>query len=77
MMDTRIAALETAHQNGMAVAWSREGEEVASAEEIWKFKRALQANDIANVRSGRLSGEQLNWFAGGLARQSRLVNSPF
>ena len=51
--------------------------QVVPAPEIWKFKRDLQSKDVNNVNAGCLSGEKLNWFSGGLAKRSRLINSPF
>lgn len=51
--------------------------ESASAEELWKFKRKRQRADIASVKSGAVRTEQMNWFAGGMARKAKLVDSPF
>lgn len=51
--------------------------EAAPAEDLWKFKRERQRADIARVKSGATSTEQMNWFSGGRARKAKLVNSPF
>ena len=51
--------------------------EAAPTEDLWKFKRERQRADIARVKSGATSAEQLSWFSGGSARKARLVNSPF
>lgn len=50
---------------------------VMSAEEIWRFKRSNQAADLAAVTSGRLKGDEMNWFKGGLAKRSKVIDSPF
>ena len=49
----------------------------AAAQDLWAFKRKLQARDLHHVRAGRLSGSQLSWFSGGKAKAARLVNSPY
>ncbi|HSI50977.1 MAG TPA: hypothetical protein VLA61_22155 [Ideonella sp.] len=49
----------------------------ASDAALWAFKRAQQARDLAQVQSGRLAGDQLSWFAGGKAKDLRLIDSPY
>lgn len=49
----------------------------AATQEPWAFKRRLQAQDLQNVRSGRLTGADLSWFSGGKAKKAKLVNSPY
>ena len=51
--------------------------EAASAEDLWKFKRERQRADIARVKSGAASTQEMNWFSGGRARKAKLVNSPY
>lgn len=50
--------------------------EVSEAE-LWAHKRARQARDLATIRSGRATNDQMSWFSGGLAKAARAVNSPY
>lgn len=43
-------------------------------EDIWKFKRERQAIAAQNVGAGLLRGDELNWFAGGLAKRTAPVD---
>ena len=45
--------------------------------DLWRFKRARQAQDLQAVRDGRVTQRQLTWFAGGKAKLLRLINSPY
>lgn len=45
--------------------------------DLWAYKRAMQARDLESVRSGHTTTEQMSWFSGGRARAARLVNSPY
>lgn len=45
-------------------------------EELWAYKRARQAQDMANMASGAVKQESLMWFSGGKARRMRIPNSP-
>lgn len=49
----------------------------ASEQDLWAFKRKLQAQDMRNASSGRLASSQLSWFSGGKAKTARLVDSPY
>jgi len=68
-----VAQLSELLQAGMA----KQGKAEAGDAALWAFKRSRQALDLENVRSGRLSGDQLSWFAGGKARNLRLIDSPY
>jgi len=56
---------------------ARQEDGTASDTALWAFKRAQQAQDVAQVQSGQLTGDQLSWFAGGKARDLRLIDSPY
>lgn len=49
----------------------------ASEEDLWAFKRDRQRKDIENMERGLLTQDQLSWFSGGKARNSRLIDSPY
>ena len=44
----------------------------ASVAEMWAAKRARQAADIAGLNSGELTADDVNWFAGGIARKAKV-----
>lgn len=44
--------------------------------DLWKFKRQRQKADLASVRAGRLSQDQLSWFSGGKARRLKIFDWP-
>ena len=50
---------------------------VMSAEEIWKYKRENQRKDIAGLQDGTLSGSDVSWFSGGVARRAKIIGSIF
>lgn len=50
--------------------------EVAAEDELWAFKRQRQAGDLARVRAGAASNDQMSWFSQGRARSAKLVDSP-
>jgi hypothetical protein len=50
---------------------------VLSAEDIWKYKRENQRRDIEGLMAGTVSSDDVNWFAGGIARKAKLVGSLF
>lgn len=51
--------------------------DAAGAQDPWAFKRKLQAQDLQNVRKGKLGSSQLSWFSGGKAKSAKLVKSPY
>ena len=50
---------------------------VMSAEDMWKYKRENQRRDIDGLKSGTVSSDDVNWFAGGIARRAKLIGSLF
>lgn len=46
---------------------------VMSAEEMWKYKREKQREDIEGLKNGTLSPDDANWFSGGLARRAKII----
>ena len=44
--------------------------------ELWAFKRERQAKDLARIRSGDATQEQMSWFSKGRAKAAKLVDSP-
>jgi len=48
-----------------------------SAEDMWKYKRENQRRDIDGLKSGTVSSDDVNWFAGGIARRAKLIGSLF
>lgn len=42
-------------------------------DEMWREKHARQAADLAGLRSGELSNDDVNWFAGGIARNAKVI----
>lgn len=45
--------------------------------DLWAFKRERQRADMAGAEQGRVTQDQLNWFAGGKARRLKLIDSPY
>ena len=45
------------------------------ADEMWKCKRERQRADIEGLKSGALTADAVSWFAGGIARNARIVGS--
>jgi len=45
--------------------------------EMWAEKRERQAADLAGFASGELSADDVNWFAGGVARNAKVLTSHF
>lgn len=43
--------------------------------EMWASKRKNQRRDIAGLNSGELSNDDVNWFAGGVARKAKVIGS--
>ena len=52
------------------------GREIPEAE-MWAEKRARQAADLAGLQSGALTPDDLNWFAGGIARNAKIKGDLF
>lgn len=50
---------------------------VMSAEQMWKNKREKQRQDIDELKAGTLSGNDVSWFAGGVARRAKIIGSLF
>lgn len=50
---------------------------VISEEEMWKSKREKQLQDIEGLKDGTLSPDDVNWFAGGVARRAKIIGSLF
>lgn len=50
---------------------------VLSAEDIWNYKRENQRRDIESLKAGTMSSDDVNWFAGGIARRAKLSGSLF
>ncbi|WP_431048302.1 hypothetical protein [Roseateles sp. L2-2] len=50
---------------------------IVSEEEMWAYKRAKQAKDYANVRSGRIDGMAMGWFSEERMKTVEIPNSPY
>ena len=50
---------------------------VLSEEEMWKNKRERQRQDIEGLKDGTLSGNNVSWFSGGVARRAKIIGSIF
>jgi hypothetical protein len=48
---------------------------VMAESEMWASKRKNQRRDIAGLNSGELSNDDVNWFAGGVARKAKVIGS--
>lgn len=71
-------AVQINESSRIACEWTAAAKVIRATEsEMWRYKRECQARDVANANSGALTSEQMNWFAGGVARRAKLVNSPF
>lgn len=46
-------------------------------DELWVFKRERQQRDIAAAAEGKVTQRQLSWFAGGKARNLKIIGSPY
>lgn len=44
---------------------------------LWAFKRARQAADMTAASEGRVTQDDLSWFAGGRAKQTKVHGSPY
>ena len=47
------------------------------ASDMWREKRERQRQDMAALESGELSSEDVNWFAGGIARKAKIIGPLF
>lgn len=45
--------------------------------ELWAFKRERQQQDMAAAAEGKVIQRQLSWFAGGKARDLKVIGSPY
>lgn len=45
--------------------------------ELWAFKRNRQQQDMAAAAEGKVTQRQLSWFAGGKARDLKVIGSPY
>ncbi|WP_422016027.1 hypothetical protein [Roseateles sp.] len=45
--------------------------------DLWAFKRRKQSSDMLAAARGQVSHDQLSWFAGGKARDLKLIGSPY
>ena len=48
-----------------------------SASDLWKNKREFQRMDIEGLESGRLTFDDVAWFAGGVTRNAKLDGTLF
>jgi hypothetical protein len=63
-----------AHEYRRALKEMRRARELRRhVDEMWREKRARQAADLAGLHSGELSNDDVNWFAGGIARNAKIV----
>lgn len=49
----------------------------AGDEALWAFKRSKQSQDMASAAQGRLTQQDLSWFAGGKARGLKVIGAPY
>jgi hypothetical protein len=42
---------------------------------MWRHKRDNQRRDIEGLKTGELTSDDVNWFAGGIARKAKLGGS--
>ncbi len=59
------------------VARRLQDQAVLPERELWAHKRERQARDLNNVHTGKLSNDDMSWFAGGKAKAAKLVNSVY
>jgi transcriptional regulator with XRE-family HTH domain len=59
------------------VARRLQDQAVLPERELWAHKRERQARDLHNVHTGKLSNDDMSWFAGGKAKAAKLVNSVY
>ncbi|MBK1683113.1 hypothetical protein [Rhodoferax fermentans] len=50
---------------------------VMCSADMWEQKRANQRQDIEGLKAGTVSSNEVNWFAGGVARRAKLIGSIF
>lgn len=72
------AALESCGLTvGQVASMLRNAGEAAGDIDLWEFKRQRQRQDMAAGARGDVSQDQLSWFSGGVARNLRLIDSPY
>lgn len=55
----------------------RLSDEILPAEQMWAEKRVKQSKDMANVRSGKVSGMAMGWFDAKRIKQVEILDSPY
>ena len=76
-MSNQLRAKETSNSRKAAVAGKTVRVVALAASEMWRYKRENQRRDIADLKSGALVHDDVNWFSGGVARKAKVIGSLF
>jgi ParD-like antitoxin of type II bacterial toxin-antitoxin system len=72
------AALESCGLTvGQVASLLRASHQGAGDADLWAFKRQNQLRDMASAAQGKVTQQQLSWFAGGKARGLKVIGSPY